>query len=63
MDHVNTWKENQKSPYFGKKKQIINHPGEVRSVFDLHSNGSCPSNLEHSPECQALAKWQPQAPA
>lgn len=29
MDHINTWKENQKSPYFGKKRQIIHHPGEV----------------------------------
>ena len=32
VDHINSWKENQKSPYFSKSdKHIINHPGEVRA--------------------------------
>ena len=32
IDHINNWKENQKSPYFSKSgKHVINHPGEVRA--------------------------------
>lgn len=31
IDHINNWKENQKSPYFSKTdKKVINHVGEVR---------------------------------
>ena len=31
IDHINNWKENQKSPYFSKTdKKVINHIGEVR---------------------------------
>jgi hypothetical protein len=30
IDHINSWKENQKSAYFSKNgKHVINHPGEV----------------------------------
>jgi hypothetical protein len=32
IDHVSSWKENQKSPYIGKPEKTINHPGEVRSL-------------------------------
>jgi hypothetical protein len=48
MDHINTWKENQKSPYFAKKeRKIIHHPGEVRlSSCPLMARAGCPHLLD-----------------
>eukprot|EP00892_Ulva_mutabilis_P005727 jgi/Ulvmu1/3526/UM163_0008.1 len=54
MDHVNTWKENQKSPYFGKKKQIIYHPGECNRIIDIKQMDDMV--VTHS-DCEEVFVW------
>ena len=53
IDHINNWKENQKSPYFSKGgKQVINHPGEVRSSKMQHVTQPCGIGHTMSNACQ-----------
>jgi histone-binding protein RBBP4 len=39
VDHINNWKENQKSPYFSKSaKHVIHHPGECNKIRDIRQH-------------------------